>query len=274
MDEQGFDVEGFPYASDFSSVHQGDDCATATLRPIDGEQLTQTCALFGFTIKAIPGDVFLSRHQVDGHEIPIAGRIVQQMMSNEHEPTGRHCLGILYLGADARLTGSERLPSRYKDAIWRCIRNASWIEETGVKSFDGLRVFLRSSSARAQIEQDLQHAANAAWLRQETRAADYKYTAAAILAAARAVGLDPSAADSDDLKTDAIIRASVGIPWSTKRFWASEGWAAINSGHNATADWLARIANEVRVNVDPTDTILRNAIIPDYDEGGIETIAA
>jgi len=83
LQQQGFDVGAWPATRDFAICDLGDDVRFGCSRPVDPDAFAAAFATLGFKAVVRPGLTFLSRYTGAGfHQCPIAGRIIQQTMSN------------------------------------------------------------------------------------------------------------------------------------------------------------------------------------------------
>lgn len=180
-----------PFATEHDSipsVHQGDDARVASNRPLDVDNWALAFKEAGLTCDLIPGYTFLSRiHTPEGRLIPLSGRIVQQTMSNEHEPKGPKSRGLLYLGAISRLQGSEHMSDDLLSDVWTCISSAGWIQsigrDYGVSNLHDLRHWLETHPAsHAAIEVAIAAAASDSWLVSHLRESEHSFASATIVA--------------------------------------------------------------------------------------------
>jgi len=246
MRRQKVSTDNWPRASFFASTHQGDDVCVSTRRPLDPVRWAAAFAEVGLKCDLIVGNGFLARHMLpNGTTAPIAGRVVQQTMSNEHEPLEGKPLGILYLGFLARTEGVTNLSPQWQDRIWSCLRHAKWIEESGAQTLGMLRNHLESADAKAIIKQSLLATLGQNWLRTEARDAEHAAAAKAAVDAAVALGLPVPQASGLDRVTDTLMSAIQQKDRNWRMTTALTGWSAVNSGNTSSLDWLRRIAEEL-----------------------------
>lgn len=260
---QGFDVLHWPEASDFANVHQGDDVLVSTNRPIDREAWASAFLECNLKCEAIEGDGFLSRHLPGGgRSLPIAGRIVQQTMSNENEQPGNRLKGLQYLGFAARADGAQDLPTFLQEQIWSCIKHAEWIRETGATSLKEVLHFVNGPDARGAIVRALEVSAGLDWLATETRSIEYNFSAQKIAELALELGLQPELVASRDRVTDEIIRATRNMAPRDKLRIATEAWAAALSGPASLDRWVMAFAKdehgELRSRVEELEDVIVN----------------
>jgi len=251
--DQGVDISTWPASPVFTSLQQGDDVRIGSHKQLDPDQWAASFLTFNLKCDLVLGDGFLAKHTINGLATPIAGRLVQQTMSNEHEPRGRSSLGISYIGFLARVQGWEALPPRYQQAIWSVIRHAKWIRDTGVGGIAPLVKFLQGPIAQEEIRTALLTKQGQSWLEEEARTPDRNVTAQAILALAQKLGVPVSAVSSLDRDVDALIRSSLTLPEPEKLQLASEGWAALNSGPTAGVNWARRLTQRINLHLNLPD---------------------
>lgn len=250
LGRQGFDVLAWPHAHDFTSTHQGDDVCVSSARPLDKDAWASAFLELGLKCDLVAGDGFLSRHMFrDGTSAPIAGRVIQQTLSNEREPVGSRLEGLLLIGFLARSEGVDKLPQPLQDGIWRCIRHAQWIDETDATSVTSLREYCASPDGMVRIQKSLETAAGQSWLADTARAADYNSAAQAVVAYARALGHAAVPLESADLITDRLVQYVREWDTAKKRDWALRGWAAALSGGTTFNGWLREVAQQLAITI-------------------------
>lgn len=210
---QGDDYHHWPHSSTFVSLHQGDDARVAGPDTLDAESWQQAFASIGLDCELIPGFTFLARlHMPNGALRPLSGRLVQQTMSNEHEPKGVHALGLLYLGFLARTELAHNCDPRMLDVVWSLIRDADWVASIrrwyGVTDVLSLREHLASHPhAQAVIKASISAAASDSWLLGHAREADRSPTSRMIAALAEERGWHLSRFISADFACESVCNA-------------------------------------------------------------------
>jgi hypothetical protein len=178
----GFDVSEWPHSGHFTVVVQGDDVIVSTDRPLDPVTWAKAYAAIGLKAELIEGDMFLSRHMsTERSSAPVAGRIVQQTLSNEHEPIGEmdETVGILALGFIARAEGAERLPQDLQRMAAKACSHASWFKRYGIDPStkmllsDMRSALLRSDEVRKDIDVALRARMGEDWLTEQAREAEH-----------------------------------------------------------------------------------------------------
>jgi hypothetical protein len=206
----------------------------------------------GLTCELIPGDGFLARHltrSLDG--IPIAGRIVQQTMSNEHERFGPEALGIHYLGFIARTEGSEALPSVLQDAAWQVIKHARWVRDLAashrsVTDLKSLRQLLSTdSTVKEVIAEALRSTAGLEWLSEHTRAAEHSEVGRRLLSwiteDVRRLQLPQVSLEH---YIDAASHRLAALPETQRLRMALDGYYAVAASSVQAHRWLNSVLNE------------------------------
>jgi len=199
LSKHGLDVEAWPYAKDFTVVIQGDDVLVATEIELSATTWSEAYAELGLKATLVEGDLFLSKHMSPaGGMAPVAGRIVQQTLSNEHEPIGELdvTVGILALGFIARTEGSHHLPLELQQLAASACKAASWLTRyqhaARATTLEDMRRAVQSDS---QYIKDIEIALNArigqSWLYSQLREAEHSPAAAAIIRWARSKGYVP-----------------------------------------------------------------------------------
>jgi len=176
----------WPYMPKASLLVQGDDVLAATDVPLDPDVWQAAYADLGLTSALIQGDLFLSRHMSQpGRTLPNAGRIIQQTLSNEHEPKGtpEEVDGLLILGFIARTEQCEHLPAELSVEAATICRLAEWTERYSAarkgRGLDGMRHSLMNDpAAQRAIVTSLNHARNQDWLTRQYRDREHSPAAA------------------------------------------------------------------------------------------------
>lgn len=234
LDMQGIDVSGWPDDIDFLSYHSGDDVRLSVNRELDLELWKQAFAMVHLNCELLPGHGFLSRHVSELiFDAPIAGRIVQQSISNEHEPRGPYALGLVLLGFLARSTGAEKLPVVLQDAIMMVIRETAWFQKLGLSGTltDVRQQMLRSDRVVATIKASLENSIAESWYQEQVGAADHSPTAALAveLADALAPELGERIKHRNAMLEEAMAR-SRALSDSARLKAAADGYFAITLG--------------------------------------------
>lgn len=199
----GFDVTAWPHGQDFAIVVQGDDVLVSVNRPLDADAWAQAYATLGLKAELIKGDMFLSRHMsTEGLSAPVGGRIVQQTLSNEHEPVGEESttIGILALGFIARTEGSERLPLELQRSVGQACSHARWLSKYGVQTGQAVPVstlrgmLMRSPLVKVDIDAALRERVGESWLATQVREAEHSPAARLIVQWATDHGYKPGEA--------------------------------------------------------------------------------
>jgi len=235
LSRQGFDIWRWPYLTDVRLLVQGDDVLLATNKEVNVEDWTEAYARLGLRSTLIEGDRFLSRHHsTDGTVVPSAARIIQQTLSNEHEPLGDPDVteGILIRGFIDRTEGCEGLPGPVSYAAAKALRHARWMENfltsSQMVSIATMRNgLMHSNAAQAAIRRALAARANLPWLLAEIRDREHSPSAAALAAFLEREKPDLLLeAQSKDDTTAKIIRRLRTLP-RTRRISLSIAYASM-----------------------------------------------
>jgi hypothetical protein len=229
--QQGFNVFAWPWSNEFALLIQGDDVLVCTNKPLNSDAWAASYEAFGLKAELLQGDMFLSRHHSDTPTpFPLASRIIQQTLSNEHEPTGEpsDIEGLLILGFIARTEHASRLPEQLRrEAALACI-HAAWTQKfipaSKCGDIDTMRThLLTSTQANQAIHTALAAAANLPWLLQEYR--DREHSPAAALISTfidkhrPELLLEPT---SQDIATREIIDKMLQLPIRNRLLTATE----------------------------------------------------
>jgi hypothetical protein len=243
--KQGVDITSWPLADSFKSIHQGDDVGISSNHELDRAAFTAAFAEFNLKCELVEGDGFLSRHHVGGQSLPIASRVIQQTMSNEHEQKGKRAVGILYLGFMARSEGVDLLPPRLQSQVWSVIRHAEWIARSPATSVVSLLNWLAEDEQQATILKSLESSVGETWLEQQARSAEWQHAAAGAMIIAKRLGVTLDASSSRDSAVELLSEACERMPSSERRLWAARGYSATTSGHIASDAWMANLADDL-----------------------------
>lgn len=212
--KMGFDVAQWPEVPGVRISNQGDDVRISSDVALDTAQWTESFQQMGFSCELRPGWVFLAKHLFpDGRMVPVAGRLVQQTISNEHEKIGKHGLGLQYLGFLARFEGSEHHHPFLSSAVWSAIKEVEWIAELRCSSVAAVRTRLLEPDCQRTIAASLVNAAVDKSMEAILKDAAHSPTAAAIVAMARKLGWSDARVLSDDLRLDYAVK-SIVHDWS------------------------------------------------------------
>lgn len=254
LHRQGLNYLNFPWrdtghGGDIVSLHAGDDVRISTRRRLDVDKWTADFAELGFKCELVVGDGFLSRHTSPTFpNVPIAGRVVQQTMSNESERTGRRTLGLHYLGFRARTERFELLPEFLQRETWSCIRHAAWIRELAMdhdfNSVNELRSVLATSPrVQERIASALESAAGLSWFDEQLREADHSTTSRYAVEMAQTIKANLSVDSSSiDKQIDALSSIVGRLPLHTRMSLAYDGYHAVGAGATEGLKWLKHVA--------------------------------
>jgi hypothetical protein len=216
---------------------QGDDVAISASAPLDSEAWKESYALMGMKCSLDPGLSFLSRHVLsNGRDSPIAGRLVQQSASNEHEPRGGLWVkGLLVLGFQARMEGSENLPILLQDAVNRCLDPVEWLDEFRGSTLQATKANVASKGGRL-VTRALLRRQGLPWIRSVLREREHSYLGR--LLAGNFPTLITGAAGADEVTFDLCRRVNQ-LSWNERRQIASAGFTALMNSEKAGLQWLA-----------------------------------
>jgi hypothetical protein len=256
----GLDINEWPQQTEFTLAIQGDDVHLETDKPVNLDAWRAAWLELGYDCELAPDTRFLSRHRVAGSSFPVAGRIVQQTMSNEHEPQGPEALGLAYLGFFARSEGVEQLPVTLQTEAWNVISTAAWVQATGQPSLETLRHWCGNApQARTEIARALQSVAGQAWLAAAERDAEHSAASAAQVAFAASMGMTTSRTASLDATIEQVIVTARSLPPHDLMSEAVAGYQACSTSNVAGWSWLARLAKRLHLTADPIETQFQEA---------------
>jgi hypothetical protein len=199
LGRQGVDIRRYPKLDGIAVVVQGDDVAIGSDFPLDAEAFNAAFQEVGLSCELKEGYTFLSKHILEsGVRVPIAGRLVQQTMSNEHEPIGRQAPGLLLLGFVSRFQNWHLVEPELRDAVTSVIMHAQWIAELRLPSVDALLSFADSSDGRRLIEVALQSRLGKSWLLRQSREGGHSEAARVAMALAQRHKIDLDTLHSED----------------------------------------------------------------------------
>jgi hypothetical protein len=232
--------------TDCAILSLGDDIRLGTSQPLDPALWSSSFADVGLACNLLEGDGFLARHlspTLDG--VPIAGRIVQQTMSNERERFGEPALGITYLGFLARTERVQSLPPFLKNLSWTVIRHAAWIQKLchqhAISSLDELRTLIEhDATIRITMIDALRSVEGTAWYTEHERAAEHSPVGKELLMyVSRA--LTEYRAERATLQhlIDAASNRLCALPTPQRLRLAAEGYFSVTHGSLQAWKWLA-----------------------------------
>lgn len=246
LDSQGFNADAYPHQHDFEVFISGDDMRLSCDKEIDEAQYAGKVSEIGLIIKIQPDDTFLATHL--GPELanaPLAGRNIQQFLSNEKEELEDESkLGLAYLGGLARTVGSERWPQKLQELAWSVIQHAEWIQALPkAKSLIDLRErMLASRTVLDEIEKALLAKASAGWYLEHVRNAEHSATSQAIVEFVARAGISlGERIEAVDELTDKVCYAVMDLDSSARVYMALDGWFAIGHGPTDSAVWLTKV---------------------------------
>jgi len=239
LDQQGISL------NQVTILSLGDDVRISSDVEINPDAWEYSFNEVGLSCTLIAGDGFLARHltpTLDG--VPIAGRVVQQTMSNEHERKGPEALGLSMLGFIARTEKFEQLPAQLQTQTWSVISHAKWIRDVtateATSSVHTLRSYLINNPEPQQIiNQALKSVEGLDWLSEHTRAAEHSESGRQLLAwitgDIRALQLDRV---SRELYVDAASAKLASLPLTLRLQLAVDGYYAVTSSPLEAQRWL------------------------------------
>lgn len=193
---------------------QGDDVLIGTPEPLDIDEWTNRWRDVGLNCELLDARRFLSKHRVGSMAYPVAGRIVQQTLSNEHEPSAAMPLDwdpMLVLGLQSRwgvgpYPGLERLTEGP-------LKATALYERTGV--FDGPTAtqWLSRPKNKARLQVVLNKLASSPWMERLRRDAPYKASAQSMLDALILLGA--KAQTEESISKNMILKRRMDY-WSTR----------------------------------------------------------
>lgn len=220
----------------------GDDARISSAVELDPTAWTNAFAELGLKCEIFPGVGFLSRIiHPDVINTPIAGRIVQQTMSHEHERKGAEALGLAYLGFIARTEGVDRLPEVLQRAAWDVIQEAEWVRKLPAqRSITGLRNYLlESASVQETIADALRTTAGTSWYNENLRASEHSVPSAiAVSIADHAVARLGAVSHAQAQVVEAIATRVVGMGAQFRLREAIAGYFALASGSKPGYEWM------------------------------------
>jgi len=245
----GVDVSDWPNSSSVRILCQGDDIHIVATHAIDASAWSQAWAKLGYECELEDDDRFLARHRVAGLAFPVAGRIVQQTLSNEHEHVGRGSEGLSILGFASRSANSELLPQWLQALTWDVVKHAAWVEQAGASDLATLRQWCTTApEALQKVEQALRDVAGMSWLARAVRDAEHSASSAAELEMAEMMGIDIDALISQDRIVSDIITAASTLTRAEAMDEAVRGYfAVLNDRRTRGGDWLSRLATRLGI---------------------------
>lgn len=173
---------------------QGDDILLGLPTKLDDEAWAATWMQVGLKCHLLEGFRFLMKHRLADGDIPVAGRIVQQTLFNEHEPSGTHWDPILVLGMQARWGAGP--PLAYAAMARKCLQTTEFYQRTHV--FDGPSAveWLNVPENQRALQAKIARLASQPWLRKLRNDAEYSESARLQYEALLASGLVPT--DDED----------------------------------------------------------------------------
>lgn len=177
---------------DLMLLVQGDDVLLGLPAGVhlDAARWEELWATAGLKCSLLPGRRFLAKHRVAGRAYPVGGRILQQTLSNEHEPrydaTPRY-QPLLTLGLRARW-GDGPYPS-LTPMLTDVMRRTRLALEAGVYDGSTASAWLQIPDNAAKLSRLLARLAKDPWIERARRDAPYSESAAELLDALAAAGL-------------------------------------------------------------------------------------
>lgn len=172
-------------------MDQGDD-QLFSIHGADTSVIIETFAQVGLKVKVIKGLRFLAKHILPTGPVPIGGRIIQQTLSNEWEPTGRHAIPLLALGLESRW-GVGPAPMMV-DIVVDALRTSALAHEFGIINGPTATAYKMSPDGRKALAAALAAKADEAMVEKLYRDAPFSATAAELLAAL--IAANPAALES------------------------------------------------------------------------------
>jgi hypothetical protein len=240
----------WPNQTSFTIYIFGDDGRVATDSDLDVDEWTAAFARLGLKCVVIEGGVFLSRYTLPTlSDAPVAGRVIQQFMSNEKEYVGEGAKGLAYLGAIARTQGCEKWPAVMQEQAWAVIKLADWIQRLP-KRFSGLTDLREYLQTNDQVKKEIAYALylreGSDWYSDRVRAAEHSPTAALEVAIAdHAFARLGALIKARDTVTLAICTQAAQKPASWRLSAAREGFEEVTSSKKDGLKWLKKVASEM-----------------------------
>lgn len=185
---------GFPDAinqwksGDLMLLISGDDILIGMKKLPSAEDWAAAWMEVGFDCELSVGRRFLMKHRIGRRAIPVGGRIVQQTVSNEHEPTGKYASIISLLGLVARWDVGP--PPEVVPLVDRVLRHTNVYTRWGLSSGAEAAKRLKQPDAQELLQDALTALANDPWMKMLVRDAPHRPSAAAELAILRQIGVN------------------------------------------------------------------------------------
>jgi hypothetical protein len=209
----------------FAILIQGDDLLIK-MRGLTPEIMKDTYAEAGFTVKAVKALRFLMRHRLPTTWYPVGGRIIQQTMWGEHEPTGKWGLPLAVLGLAARW-GDKGPHPIVKDLITEGLRLTN-LSKHGVYDGPTANRWLQSDFGSQLLNRALTSLASSSWGASIYHDAPYSTSAAAIVELAARLGY--SMEPPEQRLGNLAIQTMLALPYERRIAIRDRLWAAYESG--------------------------------------------
>lgn len=239
----------YPYGDRLAILVSGDDSRIGCEKPIPADGFAAACAELGLTVELLQAGDFLATHLSPVlWNAPLAGRIVQQTMSNEKERVDEESkLGLAYLGFLARTERADRLPPALLQAAWQVVQHAKWIEDLGGGKglLEFKQMMIESSAVRAEIERALDDLKGTTWFDDLWKASEHSAAAAAtlrlLMSMKKVLGLD---ALTRAYVVEAVADVTDGWDDAQILEYATRGYDSVAAGGDAAQKWFATVISK------------------------------
>lgn len=185
---------------------QGDDLLIGLPTVIDPAAWEAQWLKVGLKCHVLSGYRFLMKHRLAEGDFPVGGRIVQQTLSNESEPSGTHWDPILVLGMHARWGAGP--PQPYADQVRTCLKTSEFFERTGVIDGPTALTWLQVPENQRALQLKIARLASMPWLRKLRHEAAFSESARLQYEALLASGLVPL--DDEDQALMLALQIMIG----------------------------------------------------------------
>jgi hypothetical protein len=221
---------------------QGDDLLIGINQTLSPTDWVEAWAGLGLKCELVQGVRFLMKHRLPDGARPVAGRIVQQTLSNEHEPSGIDWDPILVLGMQSRWGKGPLEP--YANLARSLISMTDFSQRTGVTDGPSAVKWLAEPENARRLQLKIARLARDPWLRKLRHDAPYSDGARLELEALEATGLIPP--DDDTYAADTLLQTTLQrvrfLPAADRLKISLEAWNVANEGLNDAAA-IARLRN-------------------------------
>lgn len=255
LSKQGVNVFEWPVIPGITILVSGDDVLIASDEPLSTKGWAEAHEELGLSATLIEGDLFLAKHRKHGTPYPSAGRIVQQTLSNEHEPhfqgDERLSSGLSALGFIARTEGAHAIERGLSQLAARCCWHARWLRQyIGPVADADLETLRNRLIADPVVTEDIMHAlrkrAGMSWAASIARDAEHSPAAAAMVEVLRTrFGFDVTAQPALDVLVERLASTMLRRCTSIERQHISaQAVAASWAGEEAATAFFSELTNK------------------------------